>query len=159
VLARCQHALHRRAGSLVSLRAHSPELLPGEEASWRCVAQHQAPDGVWVAAGDLYVTQQRLLWQPPRWARRKRRATLSYPLSECTWFGRGDMRPMGHSWGAQVWKRMRLELATGEAVVFTVRRPRKAVEIISRAIALAHSDRGVAPTDPSANPVASVGGR
>jgi hypothetical protein len=125
----------------VSWRARVPDLLPGEQVSWKCVAQYQDPDGVWAAAGHLYATQRRLIWQAPRWARPARQITLSYLLADCTRFVRGDSRPMGHSWGAQVWKRMSLELANGEVVALTVRRAKRAEQVVSHAIDFARSER------------------
>jgi hypothetical protein len=128
----------------MSWRAPVPDLLPGEQVSWKCVAQRQDPGGVWAAAGDLYVTQRRLIWQAPRWARPVRQITLSYLLADCTRFVRGDSRPMGHSWGAQVWKRMSLELTSGEVVALTVRRAKRAEQVVSHAIELARDDRSSA---------------
>jgi hypothetical protein len=94
-----------------------------------------------MAAGDLYVTQDRLILQPPRWADASHRDTVSYALGDCTSFGRGDLQRIGRfpTWGGQAWKRMRLDLATGETVGIALRRPNKAAEVISRAIEAAHS--------------------
>ena len=121
---------------LVSWRALVPEFLPAEQVSWKCAAQRREAGGTWLAAGDLYLTQHRLIWQPPRWTQSHRRVTASYPLSDCVSFGRGDLRPMGRypSWGSNAWKRMRLGLATGETVELAVRRPEKAAMAISAAI-------------------------
>jgi hypothetical protein len=124
----------------VSWRAPVPEFLPGERVSWKCAAQRREGDGAWLTAGDLYVTQRRLIWQPPRWARADRRATVFYPLEDCAWFGRGDRQSMGRA----TWKRMRLELASGQTVQFTVRRPETAANAIGGRSKLRTRDLGPA---------------
>jgi hypothetical protein len=120
---------------------------PGEEVVWRCAAGRQGDDGVWLAAGDLYVTQARLILQPARWAEASHRDTVSYALGDCASFQRGDPQRIGRypTAGGHAWKRMRLELATGETVELAVRRPNKAAEVISRAIHVAHGSPTSAP--------------
>jgi hypothetical protein len=50
---------------------------PDEHISWKCPAQRREPGGIWQSAGELYVTEHRLIWQPPRWALAAHRATVS----------------------------------------------------------------------------------
>jgi hypothetical protein len=128
---------------IMSWRAPAPQLQPGEEAVWSCAAQLRQPTGAWLSAGELHVTQHRLIWQPPRWAQARHRVPVSYALNECTSFWRDYTRPMGRypSWGARPWKRMELELATGQIIELAVRRPNKAVEVISGPIVAARDDQ------------------
>jgi hypothetical protein len=124
----------------VSWRAPVPAFNAGEQVVWKCAACRQEAGGAWSGAGDLYVTRDRLILQPPRWAPASDRDTVSYALDDCTSFRRGDLQRIGRypTWGGQAWKRMRLELATGETVGIAVRRPKKAAEVMSRAIDAAH---------------------
>ena len=62
---------------IMSWRATVPKLLPDEHISWKCPAQRREPGGIWQSAGELYVTEHRLIWQPPRWALAAHRATVS----------------------------------------------------------------------------------
>jgi hypothetical protein len=130
----------------VSWRAPAPAFGSGEEVVWKCAACRQDASGLFLTAGDLYVTQERLILQPPRWARAPRRIALSYPLGDCTSFRRGDLQRIGRSqnWGSTTWKPMLLELVSGETVGMAVRRPDTAVEVITRAIDAAHRPLGPA---------------
>lgn len=115
----------------------------GEEVLWTCAACRQGASGLLLTAGDLHLTRDRLILQPPRWARPPDLATQSYALGECKSFQRGDLRRLGRypTWGSNAWKRMRLELADGETVEIAVRRPKRATEAVSAAIDAARNYR------------------